>query len=338
MKVTQKDIAERLGVSRQIVGYALNNHPAVSEETAKRVLETAEEMGYVPNRSAQSLVSGKFGVVQVIVPEFSYYYCDLLAFLTRALANAGQETMVFDFDSLGSVKGNDRFLPFSADGLIVVDTIQFIRRLQKAKWASRMPLLIMGSYPVDGIDFVGIDRQEATRQKIIPFVARGYRRIALLFDAREEATADCQATYRRVIAAAGLQAEVINADCPLPEVTADAVRQHIEEHGHPQAIVCFNDSMALGCYSALRKLGLQIPEDVALISSDGPHLLPFLETPISAVVTPLQEICNAAVETLMDRMEKIDRPPVRRIFETVFVDRASVGTPAEPLSAVVAGK
>src|SRR5512146_1096693 len=101
MSITIRDIAKKLGLSIGAVSRALDGYPDISEETRLRVVQTAHEMGYVPNQDARQLRRKKGDAVGYILPANTPRFAD--PFFTEFLAGLGDETAVHPFDLLISI-------------------------------------------------------------------------------------------------------------------------------------------------------------------------------------------------------------------------------------------
>jgi len=84
------------------------------------------------------------------------------------------------------------------------------------------------------------------------------------------------------------------------------IGSYIERFGCPNGIFCYNDDMALGAYRGLCDLGLRVPEQVALVGCDGIEDTQYLETPLSTIVQPVEEMCALAWQFLQKRMQEPD--------------------------------
>ena len=94
--VTIADIAKAAGVSKATVSLALNGSPVVKDETREKVTAAAASLGYVPNFSARRLVSGKSGMLGVVVPDIeNVYYATFVKELTDRVSEAGWSLSIF---------------------------------------------------------------------------------------------------------------------------------------------------------------------------------------------------------------------------------------------------
>jgi len=94
----------------------------------------------------------------------------------------------------------------------------------------------------------------------------------------------------------------------------------------PTALFCHNDHLAIGIYHGLRRVGIRIPEDVALIGVDGIEEGDCLDKPLSTIRNPVQDLCRIAVRMLRERMEEgIDTPPRHVTVSSVYQPKATTG-------------
>lgn len=101
----------------------------------------------------------------------------------------------------------------------------------------------------------------------------------------------------------------------------------------PDAIFCANDMMAVGCYDALKHLGLDVPTDVAVIGFDDRDIAQYMHPPLSTLVLPFYEMGRAAVELMLDVASGLHRSPSRVKIECELVERHS--TRGGPVTSVV---
>jgi DNA-binding LacI/PurR family transcriptional regulator len=99
--------------------------------------------------------------------------------------------------------------------------------------------------------------------------------------------------------------------------------QHDEQHPLPDAIFCQNDETALGAYSALRARGVSVPDRTALAGCDDIPYIRYLETPLTTLSLPVEEVCRQAWEILQRRMAEPDSPPSQVLLEATLIKRAS---------------
>lgn len=87
-----------------------------------------------------------------------------------------------------------------------------------------------------------------------------------------------------------------------------AVTEHLRRHGCPDGLFCRNDEMAVGAYRAFCDLGIRVPEDVALVGCDGIEEAEYGYCPLSTIVQPFAQMCEAVWQLLARRMQPPDTP------------------------------
>ncbi len=92
----------------------------------------------------------------------------------------------------------------------------------------------------------------------------------------------------------------------------------------PSAIFCANDLMAVGCYDALRELGLSIPDDVAVMGYDDREIARYLHPPLTTVLLPHFEMGTIAAELLFDMAARLAKRPDQIKVDCPIVKRGSI--------------
>jgi len=145
MPITQKQIARRLGFSRQLVGLALNNHPTVSDESSRKIRELAQKLGYQPNHAARALVTGRTQAIAIRISEPYTPYCTrMLRSISTQLKQSGFEMIVTDLGVHGSQNEDVFFSRWPVDGALVVDAPWHVNDYLKTQPNRRLPCVSMG--------------------------------------------------------------------------------------------------------------------------------------------------------------------------------------------------
>jgi DNA-binding LacI/PurR family transcriptional regulator len=309
---TQQDVADRAGVGRRTVSHVITGFPHVSAEARERVLRAIDELGYVPNRAAQQLRTGRSGVIALTVPEIGVGYFGELGTLivedaaARGLGTVVAQTRGFRERELTEL---ERILALQPDGVIMSPLGLTADDL--AGIAARAPVALIGEHFLGGaggaaeaVRPIAIDNAAAASEVVAHLAQLGRRRIAFLgmpgdgprFNALRREGA--RAARER----AGL------------EVVADVeVRDFTWEDGHRagaevarrvaagglDAVFCVTDEVAIGVMRALHDAGLRIPDDVAVAGFDdipeGRYATPRLTT----VAPDKAEIARRAVAAVL---------------------------------------
>ena len=322
--VTQAQIAEKLGISRQLVTFALGGYPQVSKESRARILAAALEMGYRPNPHARAMLRKKTGIIALWIPDqISTHYSHVARELGRLVKQAGQELIISEVGA-ADMKQIWTHVPF--DGICAVDASKAVQLELKSLAGKSVPVISLGSYSSSDTDNVHVDMEAGTMQAMQHLIGSGFRRIAHATFVRKNIAGESRRIgYTNAMREAGLETEFIHY--PLSErqrpVARQLIRDYIAEHGKPEAIFCHSDDAALGIYRGLCDAGIRVPADIALVGCDGIEDTEYLECPLTTLVQPVAEMCDAAWQFLQNRLAEPTIPIQQTILTPQLAIRAS---------------
>ena len=322
--VTQEQIAQKLGISRQLVTLALGGYPQVSKASRQRILATARELGYRPNPHARALRDQRIGIIGLWIPDqISTHYSHVARELNRLVRRERQELIISE---MNSAEARQVLSHVPVDGVIAVDLPAQAGLGRQMPATRSVPVISMGAYGSADTDWVQVDLQTGTQELMAHLLGAGFRRIAhATFLKTGEAHPGRWVGYQEAMRNAGLEPEFIHY--PLAERLRPAARRviqdYVRQHGCPQAIFCHSDDAALGIYRGLRDLNLRVPQEVALAGCDGIEDVEYLECPLTTLVQPVEEMCAAAWQFLMNRLEQPGRPRQHLVLKPTLAIRAS---------------
>jgi len=303
--VTQEQIAQKLGISRQLVTFALGGYPQVSEASRKRILAAAEKMGYRPNPHARALKRGRTGIIGLWIPDqISTHYNHVARELNHLVKQSRYELIVSDVGNDRSAEQVLSHVPM--DGVFAVDAPNAVRAHLQSAFAKSIPVISIGANRAAKTDCVQVDLHAGAGEVMQHLIKTGFRQIVhATFEQKEKTGPGRRQAYAEAMQRAGLKPEFFYY--PLSEEQRPIVRQSIQDyvrqHGRPEAIFCHSDDVALGIYRGLRDMKLQVPRDVALVGCDGIQDTEYLECPITTLVQPVAEMCATAWRFLLQRLE-----------------------------------
>ena len=327
--VTQAQIAKKLGVSRQLVTFALSGHPHVAKESRERILAAAEEMGYRPNPHARALRRKSTGIIALWIPDqISTHYSHVSRELGRLIKQAGQELIISE------VGENDMKKIWSnvpVDGIIAVDASDAVQQKLESLVGKSTPIVTAGAYPSPKTDHVQVDFIKGTLAAMTHLIDSGFKRIAHATFVRDEMPHGVRRLgYVKAMREAGLDLEFIYY--PLSEeqraITRQLIQDYVQMEGIPEAIFCHSDDVALGIYRGLCDLKIQVPSQVALVGCDGITDTEYLEVPLTTLVQPVTEMCTTAWRFLQQRLESPSIALQHAVLETRLAIRDSSIRPA----------
>ena len=340
MSVTQKQIAQHLGISRSLVGSALNDNSTVPAVTRRRVLEAARELGYNgdANRDARALIGRRYGHrsrTRVVGALFSagttdHFVCaSTFQGLHRAARSLDHDVLVLARDVVDGLNLADSLLQDGrCDGYIFVNYVG-IRSTLEALTAAGIPAVTcLSTDNPAGVPWIVPDNEGAMRLAVEHLKSLGHRRIAHLTGSLDHSdAAQRREGFRRAMMDVGLSD---HADCislghwrtepPTPEVLR-ALELDVT------AIVCANDHLALHLWEQAERLGKRVPQDLSIIGVDNEPLA--VERGLTTITNPFPEIGAAAMESLLARERGEPWETACRKVPVHLVARRSVGEPRD---------
>jgi LacI family transcriptional regulator len=296
---TLQDVALLAGTSSAVVSYVVNGGPRpVAQGTRARVLDAIEQLGYRQNRLASSLMSGRSNLVCLLVPDSSN------AFFSEMARNIEQEAST---RNLLTVLGNTSYeLPTEikyemafSDLLPSVTFVTSIDTTAQSKQAG--PRIYLHSRPKDSDEpcvlFDDIGGGVIATKHLID---HGYEDIFCLTGPDDFGpTGRRKQGWERAMKSAGLatQGRVVRTAYSRLE-TETKVRELLESASPPRAIFATTDEQAIASLRAASVLGIQVPEDLAVIGFDGIQEARLGSVRLSTVRLPLEELAARAFEIL----------------------------------------
>lgn len=316
--VTLKQIAKAVGVSPATVSRVLNFDQtlSVTDKTRQAIIETAEAMKYetprTRNRAHQQGLT-KIALVHYLRPEQELvdpYYVGL----RLGIESRCQALKIETFKCYHTDRMPDGALLHGASGIIAIgrhdetEVAWLLRHNRNLVFADFAP-------PTDRIDAVDADLMLATRKLLHALTLAGYRRIGFagwvdIYDGKPSTLIErrCRA-YMEWMREAGLfDARFCLTGSKTEESGFELTCRMLSEPDRPDAIITANDNMAIGAYRAIHKLGLRIPEDIAVVSFNDISVAQFMNPPLTTIHLPAEEIGETAVELLLERMAGRELP------------------------------
>lgn len=323
------DIARSAGVSIATVSRAMNQPALVQAETLARVRAAALELGYVPNRKAQALASGRSRVVGVNVPTLdSTIFAALLQTMQRTLYAEGYQLLVTsnEYDPTAEATALSQLIAHGVDALVVVGGARPATTLRMIE-DSGLPLVqVLCGAP--GHDTVGADNHAAGALIAGHLADLGHTRIGVI--AGETHGNDRQrarlAGVRAALAVRGIRLDagrVVETDQTIGDGRA-AARMLMQIAPAPTAIIGTLDVLAVGAMMELRAEGLEVPEDVSVGGVDNIAFAAHIAPPLTTVDIPSSEIGAEAARLVIARLSGAEAgPPQDRALPVSLIVRAS---------------
>ncbi len=304
-KATLSDVARAAGVSLGTASKALHNQRRISAATRERVQEAARKLNYMPNALAQSLVSGHSHTIGMITEDLQgRFSTPMLIGAERELDE--QQTLVLLSNAHGDpiLERNHikALIAHNVEGLIVVNPETDPR--EPLPFDVPVPVVYAYAPSIDAQDCsVVCDNVGAGRLAARHLVELGRRFIAVIGGPKSyKASVDRARGIVEELDAEGLE---LVADIAYGEWSEawgrHATRRLLDEGAYFDAVVCQNDQIARGCIDTLKRAGLEIPRDVAVIGHDDWGVLVSDSRPaLTSISNEVETIGATAAKLLLD--------------------------------------
>jgi LacI family transcriptional regulator len=307
-----------------------NTRALVNPETAKRVIDAAEKLGYRPNPLARGLKTNRSFTVGVLVPDLTNpLFPPIVRGIEDALATEGYTAILANSDNdpekerlhFGNLKSRQ------VEGFIMA-TAQLDHPLIEDAIAENESIVLVNR-TVDSPRALSVitDDAKGINLAVRHLIDLGHTRIAHLVGPERFSTG--RVRYRGFIDAmesAGLTADpdLMHFADSFTEVEGQRMfRELLETDTEFTAVVAGNDLLALGCYDVMYEVGLKCPDDISIVGYNDIPFMDKLKPPLTTVRIPHYEIGYRAAELLLDRVTKPDSEPGTVLMEPSLVVRAS---------------
>jgi LacI family transcriptional regulator len=333
--VRLKDIARMTGVSVMTVSKALRDEPDVSSETKAKIKSLAQQLGYVPDSSAQGLRTKTTKLFGLVIPAMTNpIYGRMIFALEERAFELGYDLLVAQ--TMNKPDREDtclrRMLSRRVDGLFIAPVYRFEAeaRIYSEIVVRKTPAVLLGPPAPFCKNFVSIEIEEITSSYNITkhLIELGHKKIAYLTGPPAAPWAhDRFEGYRRAHREAGIEVDdkLVFAAGSTLEDGVKATLQMVNEGCQPTAIQAVSDTVAIGCAETLLKQGFKIPDDVSIAGFGNILAAEFYRVPLTTVSQPKYRLGIAAVESMMSQIrgEKV----VSRRLPAELVVRQSTSGP-----------
>jgi len=336
---TIADIAQRAGVTKAAVSFALNGQPGVSSATRERILAIAEEIGFQPSSAARALTAGKAEALGLVIDRpartlgIEPYFTQLVSGIQAELSPQHVVllfTMAEDQDAEIDMY-RQWWAQRRVDGVFVVDLQLNDRRIPVLE-GLHMPAVVVGTPRGSGhLPAIWQDSRAGVEAVVTHLAGLGHQRIARVGGfARYWHSKLRSEEFASVAAAAGLAAVSVEADYSA-EHGAQATRGLLGTAEPPTAILYDNDVMAAAGLGAAQRMGLNVPADVSIVSWDDSALCELIHPAITALHRDVSAAGSQAAR-MLQQLALGGRPKNFREPRPKLIVRDSSGPVGAPVS------
>lgn len=327
-RVTAADVARVARTSTAVVSYVLNDGPkSVAPATRDRVLAAVAELGYRPNRIARALRSRRTGIIGLVVPGTSDPFFVHLAHSVEAAASArGYLTLIGNsaFDAAREEALIAGFVDERVDGIVMAGLGQS-HDLRSVLDGADVPIVFLHNRP-GGMarPLVTVGNEEGAVTATTHLLEHGHRRVACLTHVDDMGpVGERFRGWRSALQERGVRVTkdlVVRSGVDRRSASEAAARWLVVPN-RPTALFAATDELAIGVFHAASRLGLKLPDDLAVVGFDGTDEGATTVPELSTVAEPFEELGARAVEILLAN----GKQPSVTTLATRFVPRRSCG-------------
>lgn len=322
---TIKDIAKRADVSTATVSMVLNGKDCITRKTKEKVLAAARELNYIPSVAAKTLKTKRSHTIALFVGDIANpFFPEIIKGVEAAAKEQNYSVIIYD------LSGNDRDFMEQIEKAASqkVDGFFITGGTQISEEAKKRLLMIAGSgirvvtcnrfMGCEGIPLIVTSEDEQIEGLLSKLAALGHKHIGCISGYPDYWVAKRrEEIYRRTLEQYGLYRPeyVVNGGFHIEDGSASAKRLLTEQ---PQitAVMCVNDTLAIGCNAAARELGRRVPEDLSIFGVDGVECLRYFSPQITTVDTHRYEYGYGGTVRLLKMIED-DGSGEKELMETM---------------------
>lgn len=336
--VTIKDIAQKVQISYATVSRALNNRPEVKEETRRKVLQAAREMGYRPNRIARSLVTKRSQCIGLIVPDImNPFFAELAWGVDEAATAKGYNVYLCNtnWNEKRELTYLNLLVSRQTDGIILASARDEGTNVEKFI-EKNLPLVVVNSlFQEFGCHQVMIDNVRGGYLAADHLIGLGHERIGFVGGLEHvKATVDRLEGLKIALDEKGLTLDerFISFGAYSWESGYAQMKRLLAGDGaeRPTAIFAANDIVALGVMQAADESGLKVPQQLALVGFDDIDFSAYHKVQLTTVSQKKKDLGECAVEIILEQLNGSSGSPEQEqiVLQPALVVRKTCGAAA----------
>ncbi|GAA0389149.1 LacI family transcriptional regulator [Acrocarpospora corrugata] len=331
---TLEDVARAAGVSRATVSRVINGIRNVDPEIQETVRRAVAAVGYVPNRAARSLVTGKTGSIALVVSGAGHFFARVFTdpFFGRVVSGISGHLrplgvhLVLMLAEAADARAQiiDYLRQGHVDGAILVSTHP--EDPLPAQLVESGPPVVLFARPAQPIriSYVDVAHSAGARLAADHLIARGCQRVATISGPLDvPASLERQSGFREAMARHG-HAYIPSVEGNFTQESGErAMERLLAEHPDIDGLFTGNDLMAQGALLVAQAHGRRVPDDLAVVGFDDSSAALACRPPLTTVRHPVEDMSAEMARLLLAHIEDPDRRVTSVIFEPELVIRQS---------------
>lgn len=315
-----QDVADQVGVTKMTVSRFLRNPDQVSELLRGKIALAVDDLGYIPNKAPDLLSNATSHAIGVLLPSLTnQVFAEVIRGIEAVTDKHGYQTMLAHY-GYQSEKEEERLtflLSYNIDGVILAERTHTDRTLRMLKTAGIPVVEIMDSVSPCLDVAVGIDNFEASRQMTAAMLARGCQHVVYMGARYDERTLIRLQGYEQAMKEAGLEPRnVMTQVSSSYSLGAKLLHDCKAKYPETDGLFCTNDDLAIGAIFECQRLGIKVPEELAISGFHGHDVGQVMTPKLASILTPRDQMGSKAAEVLLARISGKKLP--QTLFDVGF--------------------
>ena len=308
-----QEIADFIGISKMTVSRFLRDPNLVSKPLQLQISAAIDELGYIPNKAPDMLSNAKSNAIGVLLPSLTnQVFADVLKGIELVTDKHGYQTMIAH-TGYNPEKEEMRLrslLAYNIDGLILTERTH-TAATRKMIEISGVPVVEIMDSVSPCIDMaVGFDNYEVTKNMVNRMIKKGHKYIAYFSARQDDRSIIRQQGYEQAMRDAGLSTKTFaTKESSSYSLGKYLLHQALKEYPQIDGVFSTNDDLALGVLFECQRLGIKVPEQLAIAGFHGHDVGQVVTPKLASILTPRIEIGQKSAEMLLKRIngEQIDQ-------------------------------
>lgn len=333
-KITIYQVAQRAGVAISTVSRVLNNSPNVSEKTKEKVNEAINELNFRPQVSARKLASREPQMLAIAVPSFTTpYYNEVLKGVKDEIKDMDLDIVIYNTGSKNPKEGIENFFDRGTADAVITISIDITDTVHNQLQSSEIPIVLIGSSHPE-YNYYDLNNRKGGFLAGEHLIKQGYERLGMIKPFHNTGSSqDREAGFIEALKEFKMPIDkkfFVSGDTTkhagyTEEAGFEAIYKFEELGEYPDAIFCSNDTQAIGAYHALTKLGMRIPEDIAIMGYDNIKFTKYLD--LTTVDQKMYSVGVSATKRLAEIIRHDPEEKIQTIIDPILVPRNSTKKP-----------
>jgi len=329
-KVTIYEVAKKAGVAISTVSRVLNGSQNVSEETKVKVNAVIKELNFRPQVSARKLASKEPQMLAIAVPSFTTpYFNEVLKGVKDEIEKMDLDIILYNTGSKNPEEAVHNFFDRGTADALIILSIDITDKIHDVLQSTQTPVVLVNSSH-EAYNYFMLNDYQGGYMSGEHLVKKGFENIGMISSVtRNQSSLDRERGFKDALKNYKMKIDTslfITGDSEkhggyTEEAGFEAINKFDKMGKFPDAIFCANDTQALGAIHAINKLGMSVPNDIALMGYDNIKFSKYMD-----LTTVDQKMYTTGVQATA-RLAEIIRNPDAKLQQTtinpVLIERGS---------------